>query len=158
MLHNPEVLILDEPTSGLDPNQIVEIRELITRIGKEKTVLLSTHIMQEVQAMCSRVIIISNGKIVADDAIDRLQQSNAKQSALLVAFEADVDIQRLRDFKRVSKVQDLGNRRWKLLTQHPEELRKEVMKWALDNDVNISSMQSESQSLEDVFRQLTQKN
>ncbi|XZF15005.1 ATP-binding cassette domain-containing protein [Chitinophagaceae bacterium MMS25-I14] len=74
MLHNPEVLILDEPTSGLDPNQIVEIRELILRIGKEKTILLSTHIMQEVQAMCSRIIIISGGKLVADDSIDNLQK------------------------------------------------------------------------------------
>jgi len=157
MLHNPEVLILDEPTSGLDPNQIVEIRDLITQIGKEKTVLLSTHIMQEVQAMCSRVIIISNGKIVADDAIDRLQQGEAKQGALIVSFETSIDVQQLRALKHVNKAEDMGNKRWKLLTQKPEDLRKEVMKWALDNDVNISSMQAESQSLEDVFRQLTQK-
>ncbi|MGN6477275.1 MAG: ATP-binding cassette domain-containing protein, partial [Flavipsychrobacter sp.] len=87
MLHNPEVLILDEPTTGLDPNQIVEIRELITRIGKEKTVLLSTHIMQEVQAMCSRVMIINNGKIVADDSIDKIQQANTAQGVLIVQFE-----------------------------------------------------------------------
>ena len=80
MLHDPEVLILDEPTSGLDPNQIVEIRDLITSIGKEKTVLLSTHIMQEVQAMCSRVIIINNGKIVANDSIDNLKQTAGKES------------------------------------------------------------------------------
>ena len=157
MLHNPEVLILDEPTSGLDPNQIVEIRELITRIGKEKTVLLSTHIMQEVQAMCSRVIIISNGKLVADDAIDQLQHANTKQRALVVTFETSVELQRLKALKSVGKVEDLGNKRWKLFTQKPDELRKEIMKWALENDVNISSMQSESQSLEDVFRSLTQK-
>ena len=80
MIHEPEVLILDEPTSGLDPNQIVEIRDLITSIGKEKTVLLSTHIMQEVQAMCNRVIIISSGKIVADESVDRLQQKHPDQS------------------------------------------------------------------------------
>ena len=158
MLHNPEVLILDEPTSGLDPNQIVEIRDLITRIGKEKTVLLSTHIMQEVQAMCSRVIIISSGKLVADDSIDKLQQTNSRQASLLVVFEINIDIQKLKALKNVQKVEDLGNKRWKLLTQKPEDLRKEVMKWALENDVNISSMQSESQSLEDVFRTLTQKN
>jgi ABC-2 type transport system ATP-binding protein len=157
MLHNPEVLILDEPTSGLDPNQIVEIRDLIIRIGKEKTVLLSTHIMQEVQAMCSRVIIISNGKLVADDSIDRLQQGNAKQSALVVSFEADIDPQKLKALKHVQKIENLGNRRWKLFTHKPEDLRKEVMKWALDHDVNISAMQSETQSLEDVFRTLTQK-
>jgi len=87
MLHNPEVLILDEPTSGLDPNQIIEIRDLIKNIGSEKTVLLSTHIMQEVQAMCSRVIIINNGKIVADDSIDNLQHANMKHDVLVVAFE-----------------------------------------------------------------------
>lgn len=156
MLHNPEVLILDEPTSGLDPNQIVEIRDLISSIGKEKTVLLSTHIMQEVQAMCSRVIIISGGKLVADDAIDRLQQGNAKQSSLVVTFETDVAQQKLKALKHVQAVEHLGSRRFRLLTQRPEELRKEVMKWALDNDANISAMQSETQSLEDVFRALTQ--
>src|SRR5690554_3020003 len=91
MLHDPEVLILDEPTSGLDPNQIVEVRDLITRIGREKTVLLSTHIMQEVQAMCSRVIIINNGNIVADDSIDHLRRRNAEEGALIVHFEAAID-------------------------------------------------------------------
>jgi ABC-2 type transport system ATP-binding protein len=156
MLHNPEVLILDEPTSGLDPNQIVEIRDLITTFGKEKTVLLSTHIMQEVQAMCSRVIIISNGKIVADDAIGHLQQHNTQQNVLIVAFEAEIEEQRLRQLRFVQKVHHMGNKRWQLFTDKPDELRKEVMKWALDNDINISSMQAETQSLEDVFRSLTQ--
>ncbi|HTM66301.1 MAG TPA: gliding motility-associated ABC transporter ATP-binding subunit GldA [Flavipsychrobacter sp.] len=157
MLHNPEVLILDEPTSGLDPNQIVEIRDLITTFGKEKTVLLSTHIMQEVQAMCSRVIIISNGKIVADDAIGHLQQHNTQQNVLIVSFEAEIEEQRLRQLNFVQKAHHMGNRRWQLFTDKPDELRKEVMKWALDNDINISSMQAETQSLEDVFRSLTQK-
>src|SRR6185437_1320997 len=91
MLHDPEVLILDEPTSGLDPNQIVEIRDLIKNIGSQKTVLLSTHIMQEVQAMCSRVIIINNGRIVADDSISRLQQAHSRQNALVVTFEKEID-------------------------------------------------------------------
>jgi ABC-2 type transport system ATP-binding protein len=157
MLHNPEVLILDEPTSGLDPNQIVEIRDLITTFGKEKTVLLSTHIMQEVQAMCSRVIIISNGKIVADDAIEHLQQHNTQQDVLIVAFETEINEQQLKQLQFVQKVRHLGNRRWQLFTSKPEELRKQVMKWALENDINISSMQAETQSLEDVFRSLTQK-
>jgi len=157
MLHDPEVLILDEPTSGLDPNQIVEIRELISRIGKEKTVLLSTHIMQEVQAMCSRVIIISNGNIVADDSIERLQQGSTGRGAVLVTFESAVDRNALRAITNADSVEDMGNRRWKLYTGKPEELRKEIMKWALEHDVNISSMQQESQSLEDVFRNLTGK-
>ena len=157
MLHNPEVLILDEPTSGLDPNQIVEIRDLIIRIGKEKTVLLSTHIMQEVQAMCSRVIIISGGKLVADDSIEALQQSNTKQGAVLVSFENNVDQNLLARLKNVKRVESLGSNKWRLHTNKPDELRKEVMKWALDQDINISTIQSESQSLEDVFRTLTKK-
>jgi len=156
MLHNPEVLILDEPTTGLDPNQIVEIRELITRIGKEKTVLLSTHIMQEVQAMCSRVMIINNGKIVADDSIDKIQQANTAQGVLIVQFEQAIDEQLLKQLANVHSMQSMGNNKWKLFTQKPEELRKEVMQMALDRDINISSMQSEAQSLEDIFRNLTQ--
>jgi ABC-2 type transport system ATP-binding protein len=154
MLHDPEVLILDEPTSGLDPNQILEIRDLIIRIGKEKTVLLSTHIMQEVQAMCNRVIIISSGKIVADDSIDKLQQANIKRAALLVSFETPISQDRLRLLK-IQKIESLGNNKWRFYTDSPDILRKELMRWAVDNDVNISSMQAESQSLEEVFRSLT---
>jgi ABC-2 type transport system ATP-binding protein len=158
MLHNPEVLILDEPTSGLDPNQIVEIRDLIIRIGKEKTVLLSTHIMQEVQAMCNRVIIISGGKLVADDSIEALQQTKSRDAAVIVSFETAVEQSVLGKLRNVKKVEDMGNRKWKLYTSKPDELRKEVMKWAIDQDINISTIQAESQSLEDVFRSLTQKN
>ena len=158
MLHNPEVLILDEPTSGLDPNQIVEIRDLIIRIGKEKTVLLSTHIMQEVQAMCNRVIIISGGKLVADDSIEALQQTKSTDGAVIVSFESSVDQSILARLRNVKKVEDMGNKKWKLYTSKPDELRKEVMKWAIDQDININTIQAESQSLEDVFRSLTQKN
>ena len=157
MLHNPEVLILDEPTSGLDPNQIVEIRELITRIGQEKTVLLSTHIMQEVQAMCNRVIIISSGKIVADDTIDKLQQANSQQGALLITFETDVQAATLNSLPGVTRIEPLGNKQWRFFTNKPDELRKVIMKWSLDNDINISSIGAESQSLEEVFRSLTQQ-
>ncbi len=155
MLHDPEVLILDEPTSGLDPNQIVEIRELITRIGKEKTVLLSTHIMQEVQAMCSRVIIISNGKVVADDSIDKVQQLNTSQTALIVSFEKDVNEALFKELKHMRSYENLGGNKWKMISDKPEELRKEVMQLSLRNDININSLQTETQSLEDVFRKLT---
>lgn len=158
MLHNPQVLILDEPTTGLDPNQIVEIRELITRIGKEKTVLLSTHIMQEVQAMCSRVIIINNGVIAADDSIDKIQQTNTKQDIVLVSFESVVEQTALSNLKYVQKVESVGNNRWKLFTDKPDELRKEVMQMALNNNLNISAIATETVSLEDVFRTLTVKN
>lgn len=154
MLHNPEVLILDEPTSGLDPNQIVEIRELILKIGKEKTVLLSTHIMQEVQAMCSRVMIISSGKLVADDAIESLKQVNS-QGGLIVTFESEVKESTLKNLKNVSAVEKMSNTQWRLSSSKPEDLRKEVMQWALNNDINISSLQTDKQSLEEVFRTLT---
>jgi len=153
MLHDPEVLVLDEPTSGLDPNQIVEIRELIIRIGREKTVLLSTHIMQEVQAMCNRVIIISNGVIAADDAIGRLQQSKT-QGVLVVSFEAPVDEALLRQLP-LQQLAAAGANTWKLYTDNPAALRKQVMQWALDRDVSIRSLQEETQSLEEIFRQLT---
>lgn len=158
MLHNPQVLILDEPTTGLDPNQIVEIRELITRIGKEKTVLLSTHIMQEVQAMCSRVIIINNGVIAADDSIDKIQQTNTKQDIVLVSFESAVEHAALSSLKYLQKAESAGNNRWKLFTDKPDELRKEVMQMALNNNLNISAIATETVSLEDVFRTLTIKN
>jgi ABC-2 type transport system ATP-binding protein len=155
MLHNPEVLILDEPTSGLDPNQIVEIRDLIKRIGEQKTVLLSTHIMQEVQAMCSRVIIINNGKIVADDSIDHIQQANTTQGALIVTFESTVDKKMFAGIKSIKSLENIEGNKWKLTTDKPDEIRKEVMQWALNNNININTMQAETQSLEEVFRTLT---
>jgi ABC-2 type transport system ATP-binding protein len=154
MIHRPDVLILDEPTSGLDPNQIVEIRELITKVGKEKTVLLSTHIMQEVQAMCSRVIIINQGNIVADDTVETLKE-NTGDTALLVAFNKPVSDAVFRKLKGVQKVESLGDNRWKLHTKKADELRRELMQWALAEDVAITSMQSAGQSLEEVFRSLT---
>ena len=154
MLHDPEVLILDEPTSGLDPNQILEIRELILKIGSQKTVLLSTHIMQEVQAMCNRVIIISSGKLVADDSIEKLKQLNA-EAALLVSFEGEVKKQLLEKIPHVKRLENVDPKQWRLVTDKPEELRKEVMQWALNNDVNISSLQADKASLEEVFRALT---
>ncbi|MBS1689609.1 MAG: gliding motility-associated ABC transporter ATP-binding subunit GldA [Bacteroidetes bacterium] len=154
MLHDPEVLILDEPTSGLDPNQIIEIRELIKRIGQEKTVLLSTHIMQEVQAMCSRVIIINNGKLVANDAIDKLQYSK-QENALIVTFEKPINEAVLKQLKNLQRYEASGPAQWRLITNKPEELRKEVMQWALNNDLSINSLQADKQSLEDIFRVLT---
>lgn len=155
MLHNPEVLILDEPTSGLDPNQIVEIRELIKNIGADKTVLLSTHIMQEVQAMCSRVIIINNGQIVADDSIQHLQQVNTRQDVLIVTIGQSVDQAAFSAMKNAKRAEHLGDNKWKLVTEDPDSMRREVMQWALDKNISISAMQAETETLEDVFRTLT---
>src|SRR6185437_1916973 len=154
LLHDPEVLILDEPTSGLDPNQIIEIRDLIKKLGGEKTVLLSTHIMQEVQAMCSRVIIINNGKIAADDSIERLQRSTITEDALIITLESPIDEQLLKLLKNAEQYEKAGELGWRLHTNKPEELRREVMEWALKNNINISSLQKETQSLEDIFRTL----
>jgi len=157
MLHDPEVLILDEPTSGLDPNQIVEIRDLIKNLGGEKTVLLSTHIMQEVQAMCNRVIIINNGKIVADDSIEQLKQANTQLDVLVVTFEKVIDAALLTELKNLKNQENIATNTWKLVTNDPEALRREVMQWALNHDINISSLQAQIETLEDVFRSLTRK-
>ena len=157
MLHDPEVLILDEPTSGLDPNQIVEIRDLIKNLGGEKTVLLSTHIMQEVQAMCNRVIIINNGKIVADDSIEQLKQANTQLDVLVVTFEKAIDVALLTELKNLKNHENTAANTWKLVTNDPEALRREVMQWALNHDINISSLQAQIETLEDVFRSLTRK-
>jgi ABC-2 type transport system ATP-binding protein len=154
MIHNPKVLILDEPTSGLDPNQIVEIRDLIINIGKEKTVLLSTHIMQEVQAMCSRVIIINNGNIVADDAIGNIQ-SGEKSTGLIVEFDKPVAQDQLLQLQHVRSLKYADNNRWILETLKPDALRKELMAWSLKQDIAILTLQNSSQSLEDAFRDLT---
>ncbi len=157
MLHNPEVLILDEPTSGLDPNQIVEIRDLIKSTGADKTVLLSTHIMQEVQAMCSRVIIINNGRIVADDSIQHLQQINTRQDVLVITLEQEVTRSLFDMLKNAQRYENIEANKWKLATDAPDSLRREVMQWALDNNLSISSMQAQTETLEDVFRALTNK-
>ncbi len=155
MLHDPEVLILDEPTTGLDPNQIIEIRELVKKIGAEKTVLLSTHIMQEVQAMCSRVIIINNGQIVADDSIEHLRGAATTQDVLVVSFDKSIDESLLKKLRNMSSFEKIGDNKFKLVSKDAEELPRELMQWALDQRVNITSMQAEVHTLEDVFRKLT---
>lgn len=158
MIHNPDVLILDEPTSGLDPNQLVEIRNVIKGIGKEKTVLLSTHIMQEVQAMCSRVIIINQGNIVANntiDAIHHIENSKNDNTVLSVSFDKTVDSKELQQFKNVLDIQYSNDSNWLIQTNQPDLLRKELMKWAVENDIVILSMQTANASLEAVFRKLT---
>ncbi len=157
LLHDPEVLILDEPTSGLDPNQIVDIRDLIINVGKEKTVLLSTHIMQEVQAMCSRVIIINNGKLVADDSISRIRENNTHQDVLVVTFDKAVNVSELKSMTELVKLETVSDVQFKFYTNDMEKMRRDIMQWALNNNLAINSMQTEVYSLEDVFRNLTKK-
>ena len=157
LIHDPEVLILDEPTSGLDPNQIVEIREVIKRLGQDKTVLFSSHILQEVEAMCDRVIIINKGKIVADDTLSNLQKNKTGNHFVIVEFAENIPAGRLTGLKEVTNVEQPQNKNYKLQTKNPESVRKQLMELCLQNNWNIVSLQSESNSLEDVFRSLTQQ-
>ncbi len=157
LLHDPEVLILDEPTSGLDPNQISEIRDLILNIGAKKTVLLSTHIMQEVQAMCSRVIIINNGQLVADDAIGNIHAEDRQQTGLIVEFEKAFPASAFDQLQHLKDARQLEDNRWHLLSEEPDLLRKELLSWSVHNDMTIVTLQNRSQSLEEAFKKLTGK-
>lgn len=155
LIHQPEVLILDEPTSGLDPNQIVEIRDLIKAFGRDKTVLFSSHILQEVEAICDRVIIINRGKLVADDKLQSLQTGSKNQEVVIVQFKEQVAAESLRAIPGVIAVQELQNSGFRLQTENAEALKRLVLRYSIDKDLNIVSIQSESQSLEDIFRGLT---
>ena len=156
LLHNPEVLILDEPTSGLDPNQVVEIRSLIREVGKEKTVILSTHIMQEVQMMCSRVIIINKGKIVADSPTEELTMQASEKNALRVEFKNTTTATELQKIKGVIEVEQKG-KTWILYAQADEDLRESVFQWAVEHNQAIFEMERLGHSLENVFQNLTKK-
>lgn len=155
IIHDPEVLILDEPTSGLDPNQLVEIRGLIKSIGKEKTVMLSTHIMQEVEAICDRVIIINKGEIVADDKAANLQVADTVQT-VFVEFDNKVSKSLLKKIEGVSKVEQIKDG-WLLESNLEADLRKSVAKFAKDNDLLTMTIRKEEQTLEEVFKKLTNK-
>ncbi len=153
IIHDPEVLILDEPTSGLDPNQLVEIRNLIKEIGKEKTVMLSTHIMQEVEAICDRVVIINRGEIVADDKASFLQ-TNAGQQTVYVEFEGTVSRSQLQKIDAVSKVEKF-NEGWLLESKQDVDLRKVIAQFAQSNSLLVLTLKKEEKSLEEVFKSLT---
>ena len=155
LIHDPEVLILDEPTSGLDPNQIVEIREVIKKLGENKTVLFSSHILQEVQAICDRVIIISKGRIVADDNLEDLQKRKTNEHTVMVEFKELIPVEKLSRLKDVTDVIQLQTSSFKLQTKDPESVRKQLLELSLQNNLNIVSLQSETNSLEDIFKTLT---
>jgi ABC-2 type transport system ATP-binding protein len=155
LLHEPEVLILDEPTSGLDPNQIIEIREVIRRLGKDKTILFSSHILQEVEALCDRVIIINKGRLVADSPLSRLRAQNAGTNTIRVTFRETPEAAALEQLTHVNAVSRMPDGHWELQTAEPDEVKKQLMELALQNNWNIVSLQSENRSLEDIFRRLT---
>jgi ABC-2 type transport system ATP-binding protein len=155
LIHEPEVLILDEPTSGLDPNQIVEIREVIRQQGKDKTVLFSSHILQEVEAICDRVIIINKGKLVADDRLSNLRQSSSSSNSLKISFKEPLEQEWLTRLQGVISASSTDKYNWLLQTNDIELVRKQIFDLVLQHNLNIVSLQSETQSLEDVFRSLT---
>lgn len=154
LIHDPEVLILDEPTSGLDPNQIVEIRQVIKDQGKDKLVLFSSHILQEVEAICDRVIIINKGKIVADDPLSSLQQRTTT-NIVRISFKEPLEAEWLKRLQGVKSVRKIDVHNWNIETDEPERVRKQILEMALQHNFNIVSLHSESQSLEEVFRSLT---
>ena len=156
IVHNPSVLILDEPTSGLDPNQLDEIRSLIKDLGKNKTVMLSTHIMQEVESICDKIVIINNGKIVADKILDEFKESESeeKQQILLVEFDKKIPLNVLKKAFPKTKIEN-KDRQWIFSYNGKEDLRKIISKYAQRNDVLILEMKSHSENLEAIFKKLT---
>ncbi len=155
LMNDPKVLILDEPTSGLDPNQITEIRNLIRSIGEERTVLLSTHIMQEVEAMCSRVIIINQGTLVADDNIATLQQQNTSDRAFVVQFKSPVKASELKAIKGIKTVSVIKDNRFRVSAKADVNLQEALFGFAVKTNNIILEQKEEEQSLENVFRTLT---
>jgi len=155
MIHDPEVLILDEPTSGLDPNQLVEIRSLIKDLGKEKTVLFSTHIMQEVQALCDRVLIINRGKIVADDPIEVLRTKLSGGTGITVAFLEPTDKKALEKIPNVVRATLTEKKEWLLTINGDKDARPDVFRFAVANGLTLLEMRQDKVSVESVFHELT---
>jgi ABC-2 type transport system ATP-binding protein len=157
MMHSPQVLILDEPTSGLDPNQIIEIRNLIKAIGKEKTVMLSTHIMQEVEAVCSRAIIINKGKIVADDLTENLHLLLVNKNIITVEFDNIVTAALLKQINGIVNAKNRKGNIWELQSNTKDDVRSNIFNFAVQNKLTVLSMNKEDNSMEDVFHQLTKE-
>lgn len=155
ILHDPPVLILDEPTSGLDPNQIVEIRQLIKSLGKEKTVILSTHILGEVEAICDRAVIINKGKLAADAPIQELKNQFTGQSLVTVEFAEDINPELLGQIPMVLSVKQLSPKRWQLSARQQDDIRSEISAFAATHQLTLLELHKEVLSVEDVFQQLT---
>lgn len=153
LIHDPAVLILDEPTSGLDPNQIIEIRKLIKDVSENKTVLFSTHIMQEVQVLCDRVIVINKGEIVADDQLQNLLRSKEGLVVVIVEFEGAISVTELHQLPGVKEVSVIAGKKFKIVSD--TDLRSELFRLAADKNLSLIGLRQEENSLEDIFRGLT---
>jgi len=156
LIHDPSILILDEPTTGLDPNQLEEIRSLIREISKEKTVILSSHIMQEVEAVCNRVIIINRGKIVADGGISEIKSQSIKRNQLVFAeFNTKIEVEKLLSISGVKSAVPIG-KSWEIEAESSEDIRASIFEFAINNQLTLLSLYEKQQNLENVFHQLTQ--
>jgi len=154
LIHDPDVLILDEPTSGLDPNQLVDIRGLIKKIGSEKTVLLSTHIMQEVEAICDRVIIINQGKTVADNSVNELKEER-DVDVILVSTNKGLNLEKVRNLEGVLKVQSLEKGKLRIISERGKTIGPKITALASEDSIEIEELRKEERTLEDVFKSLT---
>jgi ABC-2 type transport system ATP-binding protein len=155
LIHDPKVLILDEPTSGLDPLQLEEIRNVIRSIGKSKTILLSTHIMQEVEAVCQRVIIINKGILVADQPTSELKQQSSKKSIITVEFNAVANRSDLSAIEGVDELNNLSGNTWRISSFSAKDIRADLFHFAVKNNLAVLTIQKEEQTLEDIFKTLT---
>jgi len=155
ILHDPEVLILDEPISGLDPNQLVEIRALIKSLSKEKTVILSTHIMQEVEAICDRIVVIDSGEIVADDSASNLMKTHTGQQLILVETSKSLDTKKMTQNAAFLKVEDLGANQYRIVGTGSEDIRENIFDFVVAEQVKLLSMSEQTQNIESVFQKLT---
>lgn len=157
LIHNPPVLILDEPTSGLDPNQILEIRKLIKKVSADKTIVFSTHIMQEVQALCDRVIIINQGNIVANSTVSELKSRQQTYTIIYAEFSGAIEIELLRGIEGINEVEESGNGKFKLKAESGQEVRGTIFKLAAEKNWPLIGLNQEEHSLENVFQSLTKK-
>lgn len=156
LIHNPEILILDEATSGLDPNQIVEIRSLIMEAGKEKTVLLSTHIMQEVEAICGRIVIIDKGVIVADEEKENIHRIIRQPSQVIrVEFDKNPGEKAIAEIRGVTSVNNTGGNTWLIVAEAETDIRPLIFSFAVENNITVLSLSKQENNLEKIFRQLT---
>lgn len=157
MIHDPDVLILDEPTSGLDPNQLVEIRNLIKEIGKQKTVMLSTHIMQEVEAVCNRVIIIDKGKTVANTSTKELYRLRGQKQVVIVEFDKNIDEKEIMTIDGVSGVSQTKQNTWEVVSEADFDIRNNIFQFAVKQNLTVLSLNNQEQNIERIFQELTKK-
>ena len=155
IIHDPEVLVLDEATTGLDPNQILDIRALIRNLGKDKTVLLSTHIMQEVEAVCDRVLIINKGNLVADQKASEIKALKQSEEVILVEFENEVSKEALEGIKGIDSLQSKGRSSWRIKAKKGTDIRALIFQFGVENNNPVLSLSREEDSLEDIFKTLT---